>query len=156
MNTFWHDIAQLVDGKRCLVRNDCLGNTPLVATPQGPADQVLAFAGREVSEAKDTTVDGEPVASATMVMLLPVCVACLSGLGCAEVSALGSCDAVKRLGILLRIPPCLQTPYMECKEFTLSTPLCQCLARGWRTWGPRCSLALGPLYAQRIDSGTFP
>jgi hypothetical protein len=57
MDAFRHDVAQVVDCERRLVRNDCLGNASLVSAPEGPPDQVLAFAGRKVAQAEEATID---------------------------------------------------------------------------------------------------
>jgi hypothetical protein len=54
---FWHDVAQVVDCKRCLVGDDCLRNPFLISAPEGPPDQVLALAGRKVAQAKEATIN---------------------------------------------------------------------------------------------------
>ena len=57
MDAFRHDVTQVMDCERCLMGNDRLGKAFLVSAPEGPADQVLALAGREVAQAKDAAVD---------------------------------------------------------------------------------------------------
>jgi hypothetical protein len=61
-------------------------------------------------------------------MLLSIRIACCSGLGSREIPALGSCDLVECLRVLLWVPSHSQTPYILCKGFTLSSsriPSCQ-------------------------------
>jgi hypothetical protein len=57
MDAFWHDVTQVMDCERCVVGNDCLGHPLLISAPKGPADQVLALAGRKVAQAKEAAID---------------------------------------------------------------------------------------------------
>jgi len=57
MDAFWHDVTQVVGCERCVVGNDRLRNAFLVSAPEGPPDQVLALARREVAQAEEATID---------------------------------------------------------------------------------------------------
>ena len=101
MDKSGHDIAQVMDRERCVVRDDGLRNALLVSAPEGPADQILALAGRKVAQAEDAPFNALPIAPIAVVMLLAIRIARRSRLGGGEIASLVSSDLVQRLCIRL-------------------------------------------------------
>jgi hypothetical protein len=118
VNLRWHDIAQLVDGESCVVRDNGLRQTSLIAAPQRPADQILSLSRGIVAQAIKTTVDLEPVAPPDVKVLLAVGIPGLKRLACREVPSLGRGNLIKPSGILQWVSFHLQNPYIYYKDFT--------------------------------------
>ena len=112
MDALGHHITEGVNGQGCVVRDDGLGYSLLVATPQRPADQVLALARGKITQSKDAAANPQPVAALDVIVLLAVGVPGPPGLGRRKVAALSDCGLVESVRIFPRISLYLQKPYI--------------------------------------------
>ncbi|HSB73866.1 MAG TPA: hypothetical protein VLT62_31455 [Candidatus Methylomirabilis sp.] len=101
MNLRRHEIADLVNRHRALVRSD---SRP--AAPQRPLDKIVEGALGPLPEAVNTAILPDPVAACGMVVLKLLWVARGPGLRGSEVTSLRNCEFIKTpsrvLGISLR------------------------------------------------------
>ena len=58
-----HHVAESVNDQSGVVRDDSLGHSLLIATPQRPADQILALARGEIAQPEEAVAYPQPVAA---------------------------------------------------------------------------------------------
>jgi hypothetical protein len=112
-----HHITELMNRQCRVMRNNGLGFTFLIATPQIPPYEVLAFSRRKVTQAKDAPPDALPTPSGDVVVLLAVGIASLKGLGSREIPTLRRRNLIQHPRVFLRMFLHLQIPYIDYKVF---------------------------------------